>query len=131
MQDRVKGPAIGLIILGAIGIIFSLIGLLTKGLMQDSLRSVMPPEDFARIEGFLHADTMVGIAMRVVMLLISAFVLYGGVQMLHLRNRTIVMIAAVAGMIPCIGPCCLIGLPVGIWALVVLSKPDVKQAFTS
>jgi hypothetical protein len=34
-------------------------------------------------------------------------------------------------MIPCISPCCLLGLPIGIWALVVLLKPEVKAAFTA
>ena len=32
-------------------------------------------------------------------------------------------------MVPCISPCCLVGLPIGIWALVVLNKPEVKGSF--
>jgi hypothetical protein len=32
-------------------------------------------------------------------------------------------------MIPCTGPCCIVSLPLGIWALVVLMSPDVKAAF--
>jgi hypothetical protein len=31
--------------------------------------------------------------------------------------------------VPCISPCCLVGLPIGIWALVVLNKPEVKSSF--
>ncbi len=34
-----------------------------------------------------------------------------------------------AAMIPCVSPCCLLGLPLGIWALIVLVKPEVKAAF--
>jgi hypothetical protein len=37
--------------------------------------------------------------------------------------------ASIVAMIPCVSPCCCIGLPVGIWALVVLSKGDVKDHF--
>jgi hypothetical protein len=37
--------------------------------------------------------------------------------------------AAIVALIPCFSPCCLIGLPIGIWALVVLSKPEVKSQF--
>jgi hypothetical protein len=39
------------------------------------------------------------------------------------------MTASVIAMIPCISPCCIVGLPIGIWAMVVLSKPEVKSAF--
>ena len=37
--------------------------------------------------------------------------------------------ATIIAMVPCISPCCLVGLPIGIWALVVLMKPEVKAAF--
>lgn len=37
--------------------------------------------------------------------------------------------AAILAMIPCVSPCCLLGLPLGIWALIVLLKPEVKAAF--
>ena len=37
-------------------------------------------------------------------------------------------VAAIIAMIPCHG-CCILGLPFGIWALVVLSAPEVKAAF--
>jgi hypothetical protein len=34
------------------------------------------------------------------------------------------------GLIPCFCPSCFVGIPVGIWSLVVLMKPEVKAAFT-
>jgi hypothetical protein len=38
------------------------------------------------------------------------------------------MVASVVAMLPC-QCCCLFGLPFGIWALVVLNKPEVKSHF--
>jgi hypothetical protein len=33
-------------------------------------------------------------------------------------------------MVPCFtGCCCLVGVPLGIWSLIVLFNKDVKQAF--
>jgi hypothetical protein len=32
-------------------------------------------------------------------------------------------------MIPYISPCCCLGLPIGIWALVVLNNEQVKSSF--
>jgi hypothetical protein len=39
------------------------------------------------------------------------------------------MAASIIAIIPCFGPCCCLGIPVGIWALVVINKPEVKSAF--
>jgi hypothetical protein len=39
------------------------------------------------------------------------------------------MTAAILALVPCTSPCCLAGIPAGIWALVVLAKPEVKAGF--
>ena len=49
--------------------------------------------------------------------------------MLSLRSYEFAMVAAILAMIPCLTPCCLLGLPFGIWAVVVLRKPGVKEYF--
>ncbi len=81
-------------------------------------------------EPFPHA-TMVVIRMiwNALMIVTSSFVLYGGWQMHKLRSRTMAQVAAVLSVIPCIAPCYCGGLPFGIWALVVLGKPEVRDGF--
>jgi predicted PurR-regulated permease PerM len=80
------------------------------------------------------AQMMQGIGVGYVVLFILALILsvvtiLGGMKMKNLQSRGLAMTGAVLAMIPCISPCCLIGLPVGIWALVVLNDPDVKAGF--
>ena len=60
----------------------------------------------------------------------SSFVLYGATRMLKLRNYSTARSASVVAMIPMVGPCCILGIPFGIWAFVVLSKPDVRDSFS-
>lgn len=62
-------------------------------------------------------------------LLISGLGLYGSIQMLKLRSYGLAMTAAIIAVIPCFGPCCCLGIPFGIWALVVMNQPNVKLAF--
>ena len=57
-------------------------------------------------------------------------VTFAGFMMIGLRNRSSVMIGPIFAMLPCNGAC-LLGLPFGIWALVVLSRPEVKRAFST
>ena len=62
-------------------------------------------------------------------ILISGVIFYGGLKMKSLENHGLAVATGVLAVIPCTSPCCLLGIPVGIWALVVLSKPEVKSAF--
>ena len=59
----------------------------------------------------------------------AAFILFGALKMKKLESYGLAMAASIIAMIPCFSPCCLLGLPIGIWAVVVLSKPEVKSAF--
>jgi hypothetical protein len=62
------------------------------------------------------------------MVLGGGIVLYGAWQMKDLRSQGSAMAASITAMLPC-NLCCLVGLPVGIWSLVVLNRPEVKNAF--
>jgi ABC-type proline/glycine betaine transport system permease subunit len=49
--------------------------------------------------------------------------------MFRIRTWALAMTSAVLMMINFGNCCCLIGLPIGIWALVILLLPDVQDAF--
>jgi ABC-type proline/glycine betaine transport system permease subunit len=60
----------------------------------------------------------------------AILILVGSIKMYKLENYALSMSAAIVAMIPCCSSCCcLIGLPMGIWALVVLNDANVKIAF--
>jgi hypothetical protein len=71
-----------------------------------------------------------GAALDVAWLGLSIVVLIGGLQMLQLRRYTFCLCTAILALLPCISPCCCVGLPAGIWALIILAKPEVRAAFT-
>lgn len=59
---------------------------------------------------------------------LDILILVGALRMGSLRGRTLAMVGAICAIIPA-NSCCCIGLPLGIWALIVLMNPDVKAAF--
>lgn len=63
-------------------------------------------------------------------LLVPLLQVFAGMRIRDLRSAGFVKVVAILGMIPCCVSCpCLIGtVPVGIWALVVLRDPMVKEA---
>jgi hypothetical protein len=65
----------------------------------------------------------------VVLVFASAFVLYGAIQMRNLKSYGTARAAAIVAMIPLLGPCCILGIPFGIWAFIALGQPGVRNAF--
>jgi hypothetical protein len=125
--EQVNGPAIGLIVTGALTLVFALgrTAMSVFGVGMNALNSssnANMPNWVATMSGGM------GIVLGILSILCGAIILYGGLKMKRLENYGLCMGASILAMIPCLA-CCLVGLPVGIWALVILAKPEVKSAF--
>ncbi len=125
-SGQVSGPSIGLIITGAVGGMFSLFFLILLGI-GISLGSLWGGRDFGWYEDFYGGA--IGMGSSFLGVLVAVFIIYAALKMKDLKQWNLAVVASVLAMIPCITPCCIIGLPVGIWSLVVLMRPDVKSAF--
>jgi hypothetical protein len=60
---------------------------------------------------------------------ISLIILLGAIQMLRLRTYWLALIGSVLASIPGVAPCCLLSVPFGIWAIVMLCMKDVRSGF--
>ncbi len=72
---------------------------------------------------------VIGLAM-LLNLAFSVTLLIGGWRMRQARSYGLSVIAAIMALLPCTFGW-IVGLPIGIWALVVLMDPEVKAAFES
>jgi len=70
-----------------------------------------------------------GMVSAAVGLFIAGIIIYASLEMKKLQQWSLAVAASVLAMVPCISPCCILGLPFGIWSLIVLMKDDVKTAF--
>ncbi len=123
---QVSGPAIGLLVTGIVGIFFAALALIVSILGMGFAPFIRDeiPERYAEFwEG------SVGAASAIVGLAVAAFIIFAALKMRDLRQWELSLAASIVAMIPCVSPCCILGLPIGIWALVVLLRPDVKEAF--
>jgi hypothetical protein len=59
----------------------------------------------------------------------SGVIIFASVQMLRMQMWGFALAGAIMSMINCFNCCCLLGLPFGIWALVILLNEEVKAAF--
>ena len=118
IQRQIRVPAIGLIATGAGTTLMGLLFL--PALLFPEANGEVPPRD--PVEVALTALFMVlTLAMGIV-------TLWGAVKMLRQESYAWATTAAIVAMVPWY--CCILGLPFGIWALVVLRRPVVKAAFS-
>lgn len=123
--EKVNGPALALMILAGLNLALSAVGLLMN-LLGSSMS--MFNDGPQQAWGNMFSGGL-GVASSSLGILISGVIFYGGLKMKRLENHGLAVAASVLAIIPCTSPCCFLGIPVGIWALVVLSKPEVKSAF--
>ena len=135
--SRVRFPAYALLFVGVLG----LLGNCVCGLGVASLPP--PPDNVARPPGMtdeefesyqLGAESSVFFKMNAVLasvcaaLIVYPIVIAGAVGMVKLRWFPLAWMAALFALLPC-SLVWVIGLPVGVWTMVVLSQTDVKAAF--
>lgn len=126
-QQQVNGPAIGLQVTAGISILFQLFGLLLSlGLFGAGLAGGGLPGADKGVAAMVMGGSMI---LRILGIVISAVIFIGATKMKNLQSYGFAMAAAILALIPCFA-CCLLGWPIGIWAIVVLVKPEVKAAFT-
>ena len=125
-SDQVSGPSIGLLITGILGAALSFIGLIGS-LFETGIESIKSNEFMGGYASIVEGAA--GVAFCFVGLLVAGFIIYASLKMKALTQWSLCIAASIIAMIPCISPCCIVGLPIGIWCLVVLTKPEVRTAF--
>lgn len=129
VQRKVQPPAVCLIVVGAMMILGGCLGAVSvvTGPMINPGGGAMPADQAVPPER--EAGRVIGQTVGALIgPIFGIAVILGGIKMYRLESRGSVMLASVLAMLPC-SLCCLFGLPVGIWSLVVLSDPAVKAAF--
>ncbi|HZV34884.1 MAG TPA: DUF4339 domain-containing protein [Verrucomicrobiae bacterium] len=132
--SQMSGPAISLMVLGGLAIAGCLYGILTHilgmaAVTKDQLQPLeqQSPQAAHFIEWL--AGPM-GIATNLVAMALWAFVIFSAVKMKKLESYGLCIAGCIVAMLPCGGCCCCIGIPIAIWALIMLNKADIKRYFT-
>jgi len=126
--DRLSGPAIALLITGIFWTGFATlnwVGSFNQNQQVPPLPMFQQDPNFKKnVEAGMKLAPMIGWIFIVMGLLVIA----GAVQMLRRRTYPLAITGSIVAMLPC-SPCCVLGLPFGIWSLIVLLKPEVHSLF--
>lgn len=140
---RVNGPATALLIIGILTVIFTLAStaytMATKEQAEQQKAEALEQarrdgteESVELIEQLYEIQEMASNpAFALLPLIFGVLIALGAMKMKKLEGRGFAKVSAILALIPCYGFCCILGIPFGIWALVVMSKPEVSEYFKS
>ena len=121
-------PAVCLIITGAINAalgLFCVIG----GLIQISNPANRPVTGSEAERIGYYTGQFLALFVFALGMAAAPLIIYGAVKMFNGSSYGWAKAASILAIIPFTSCCFLIGAPIGIWSLVVLSKPEVKMFF--
>jgi hypothetical protein len=127
VQQGLKGPAIGLIVIGGLNALLAILLLLSGLVRLISGPSKQISDDAERL-GYV-TGTLFGYLVAALSLFVAPVIIAGGVAMLRGKSLMLARSAAILAMIPVTSCCCIGGIPIGIWALQSLRKPGIAAYF--
>ncbi len=126
---RLAGPAIALLVMGILGELYALFNLFV--VVFEPFGPIGNPFRLGNPGGPPQPGERAGQLVGAFLPPISIFiVLVGAWQMKNAKNYGLAMTAAIIACLPCCTPCIILGIPFGIWAVIVLSNRDVSSVFT-
>lgn len=132
MEKKVQPRAIALLVVAVLTAMLFVVGLFANEWMLKAVEQAELPEDqLEQFRAMMNQSSMLGNVVGAILNLGgAALIAFGALRMKQVKSYGLAMTASILAMIPCFTSCCcLLGLPVGIWALVVLLDKDVKAAF--
>jgi hypothetical protein len=71
------------------------------------------------------------ILLGICLMSVQGLIFLGGLKMSHMQNYRMAVASSILALVPGVSPFLLLGIPFGIWSLVVLNNPEVRNAFRS
>ena len=130
-EAKVKLPAIFLMCVAPLGIIFLIFDFVGRIVNNGQVPNFGADPNAPGFKEGAIIGNYIGMFFDFAVLIMQVVVIVGAYNMLNLRNRMLAMSAAIISVIPCVSACCVLGVPFGIWALIVMNDPGVKANFRS
>jgi hypothetical protein len=130
--QRVGAPALLIIVMMAISMVLAVLNFAGRQAGLFPPPQIPPNADPAmrqQLETLFQALDTIAVVTTVSSLVIGTLIIYAMLKMRRLESYGLSLTGTILAMLPCISPCCLLGFPLGIWALIVLLEEDVKRYF--
>lgn len=125
VQGRVTAPAIALCVIASLGLLLSLFNV-AYAFMEHPIDPNAPEFVQAMQKGSQGTTAAI---IQSCFVAVNLLILSGAIQMMRFRTWGLALTASILAMVNFGTFCCIPGLPIGIWTLVILLTPEVRAAF--
>ena len=128
-SQSLRPPATALIIEASLNGMLGLLALLGGVLRLSGIGGAedLPVDETEKL-GYLSA-TVVTYGISFLSLVLAPVIIYGAIQMMQGKKYRMARLAAILAMNPFTSCCFVVSIPVGIWSIVLLRKPEIKAIF--
>jgi hypothetical protein len=133
-REAINLPAIAMIVMAGLGFLLSLPGLFGSG-QSEALNSMinngsMPREQAEALAKFAAVSGgVMGKLFTLFSMALNGFIVYAAVKIRNLQNHHLGVAASIGLMLPIAGCCCCLGLPLGLYTITILNRPDIRAEF--
>ena len=126
-REAVRGPAIFILVLSILNIVTAVISCLWLAYESQFMTALGLPEQTDQFQ--TKIKVFFSVPATVIGFFLAIACLIGSLRMMKLQSHGFAIATAIMMLIPCSNCCCFLNIAAGIWALVVLQKPEVKSSF--
>lgn len=131
VRSKVGPPGIALAVLGLGAILVNLAVLVMSLLGYASTIASLASGELDAATTSSVVSSLIGYLLQFALSCLASFIVaFAGLRLRGARSPGLVYFGSVLAMLPCVGPCCCLGLPIGIWAIVTMQDEQVKAAFS-
>ena len=96
-----------------------------------SISSILQITADTTIDDARRAGVLAGALFAFIILVGSQLVLLAGsLNLIKRYSSGFAWVTAIISLIPCMGSACVLGIPIGIWLIILLRKPGAVEGFT-
>lgn len=121
----VRGPAFLLLCVGTLNLFLCVVLLALAGLLASGILTI--PDWADSLKQYSPVDFLLPAVAAIICGVLSV---WGAMSALNLRGWGLAIVGAITASF-CLSPTVCVGIPATCWLLFILSRPDVRKAFTS
>jgi hypothetical protein len=130
--NELRTPGILMVLYGVVSLLTILTSVIADLFRKGNPLDQLPPEtpEFFRkiLEMQASIPPWAHWVQATLAVVVAGCLVQGGIQLMKGRSRAWAMTGAVLSIFPCFGGCCcLLGIPLGIWVLVLIQKPSIRE----
>lgn len=122
----VRAPAFLLLCVGTLNLVFCVLALVSAGLITSGAVTLSPEVTASLKEYSLTSFVLPAVAA----IICGILSVWGALSALNLRGWGLAMVGAITASF-CLSPTVCVGIPATCWLMFILSRQDVRKAFTS